>query len=371
MKTPFKIRDDIRAYAKLSQRPGSLVAGQVELTSKCFQKCAMCESWRDDRAGVQTGVWTLGQARDLCLALSDYPTFEHLALTGGDPQNWPHLDEFLAWFLSLKLQGKIQFKLQVNTALTQDQTETQRNLWRGAVDDVRVSLDAATERTYTLMRGDKRNPVEIVNRMVALAHPRMATNTCVTTRNVDEVEAILELLEENFESEAKADSLAAFGDGRPATLRKAMFLAVIGDRDAAKTAEEKAFWHKYSMLRCLPKHFPSIPTSFSEDVSEVRAFLKSEEAASLKCYAGNSTFHVKCNGDWYPCCLTGGEAIATHPEFRMGNYFTDPLWKILTNHKTEAHYGCEGKPCAAICQYKQLSLNLAAHEAASVTLAMP
>lgn len=356
---PFQIRPDIRAYAKLSTRPSNLVAGQVELTSKCYQKCAMCESWRDDLSGVVRGTWPLAQLQELCCELSDYPHFEHLSLTGGDPQHWPHLTEFLVWFGEQKARrgGSCEFALQINTALTQDMTPEVRGIWRRVVRDVRVSLDAATPRTYQVMRGDKRDPVEIVERMVGLDHPRLATNTCVTTRNIHEVHAILELLQGAFGPRVHAP-----------TLRKAMFLAVIGDRDAGG----EAFWEQYREFASLsPAAFPSIPTSFSEDVAGVRAFLASPDAAELKCYAGNSTFHVKANGDWYPCCLTGGEAIETHPEFKMGNYFKDPLWKICLNHKTEAHYGCADKPCAKICQWKQLQLNLAASEADGSILAMP
>lgn len=362
MNSPFTIRPDIRAYAKLSTRSGQLVAGQVELTSKCFQKCAMCESWRDDLSGVVRGTWTLARLQELCCELSDYPHFEHLALTGGDPQYWPHLTEFLCWFRDQKKRGdhSCGFDLQINTALTQDMTEEVQGIWREVVRDVRVSLDAATPRTYQLMRGDARDPVEIVDRMARLRHPRMATNTCVTTRNIHEVQAILKLLAENFTDRPLP------GDGNLPPLRKAMFLAVIGDRDTGS----EAFWGQYRELkqRCRATF---LPTSFSEDVAAVRDFLQSEAAAGLKCYAGNSTFHVKANGDWYPCCLVGGEAIETHPEFRMGNYWTDPLWKILLNHKTEAHYGCDDKPCSKICQWKQLQLNLAASEADGTILAMP
>lgn len=361
MNLPFKIRPDIQAYAKLASRPGNLVAGQVELTSKCFQKCAMCESWRDDLSGVQRGTWTLEQLKRLCLELGEYPTFEHLAFTGGDPQYWPHLGSFLEWFRANRRSMK--FSIQLNTALTQDLNPSEAELWRDVVRDVRVSLDAATERTYQLMRGDKRDPVEIVCRMANLDHPRMATNTCVTTKNIGEVESILELL-------SAWSARTGFPRHHP-FVRKAMFLAVIGDRDQLKAGDEKRFWESYELLKCLPKHYPLVPTSFQEDVAGVREFLASEEAKDLKCYAGYSTFHVKANGDWYPCCLTGGEAIATYSEFRMGNFFEDSLAEILGKFKAEGHYGCADKPCAKICQYKQLSLNLAAAGADGEILAMP
>lgn len=349
MTTKFPLRPDLGYYAKIAARNLGYVAGQIELTSKCFQKCAMCESWRDDVSGVARGTFEFEKVRDLFGQLAAMPTFEHLALTGGDPQSWGPLGELLRWHVSCDRA----FVLQINTALVRAVLDA--DVWRRAVRDVRVSLDGATRRTYQLMRGDDRDPAEVVRRMDDLNHPGMATNTCVTTKNIDEVEGIIDLL--------------AGMKNKP---RKAMFLAVIGDRDKAKDREERAFWRKYKGLReKFGTEYHGVRTSFAEDVPAVRKWCAGPEAEKVPCRVGSISFHIKATGDLFPCCLVGGEAIVTHPQFAVGNVHNTPIEELRKKYKPGLFYGDKALPCAKVCQWKQSAVNLLAHQAAGTTLAMP
>jgi MoaA/NifB/PqqE/SkfB family radical SAM enzyme len=349
---PFEteIRPDILMYAKAAALKVGYFAGQVEVTSVCGQKCFGCDSWRENLSGVTRGTWTLEQLQRLCKELDDeFPMFEHLSLTGGDPQDWAPLDEFLHWFE----ESKFNFKLQANTALIKPVQDPE--LWRRIFYDVRVSLDGATRRTYQLMRGDDRDPQEIVDRMDALQHPRMATNTCVSSKNLHEVAEIMELLSRMQHP-----------------IRKAMFLSLIGARDAKRDQDKEAFWVQYEELpRIARERFPNLPTSFQENVHEVSEFCNSEEAKAIPCYSSVSTFHLKADGDHYGCCLVGGEALLTRKEFVIGNFWNEHLRAIFDRSKAECHYGDPKKACSAICQFKQLSLNRAAHAASKNILAMP
>ena len=338
----MEFRNDLQLYGKLAAHRVGYVAGQLELTSKCAQRCAMCESWRDDRTGVVRGELELETVLDVFNQLNAMPTFEHLALTGGDPQSWPNLLHLLKNYG----YGNFRFALQLNTALCFDDDW---ELWRRTVRDVRVSLDGATPETYYAMRGDKRDPKEIVERIKRMNHPRVATNTCVTSRNIDEVPKIIELLE---------------GAG----LRKAMFLAVIGPRDSRRNDED--FWKKYDKLKEL-QHFGELRSSFAEDVVEVRQFCASEEAKPVPCYAGAISFHIKCNGDVYPCCLVGGEALTTDKDFCIGNIKTNTLSVIQQRYRPACHYANPKSPCVSKCQWKQLQINRIAHEASKTMMAMP
>lgn len=341
------LRDDLKYYAKLAQYGVGYVSGQVELTSSCFQKCAMCESWRDDLTGVQRGMLTWNEVQDLFFQLEDMPTFEHLALTGGDPQAWPRLDDLLEWYLTTGFR----FKLQLNTALVRDVPNPE--LWRRAFMDIRVSLDGATERTYQLMRGDKRDPKEIVERIKKLAHPRVATNTCVSSKNLHEVGDIIKLL-----------------DGMEPPLRKAMFLAVLGDRDNGKNKDEDGFRSMYQQqAKVAWRALANFPTSFQEDVMEVRDWCNSAEAKQVACAVGKISFHIKATGDVFPCCLTGGEAIQTRPEFVLGNIRQRSLADIQKAYVPQKFYGCG--PCSQVCEWKQAAVNKIVHEAGNTTLAMP
>jgi len=286
----------------------------------------------------------------ICMQLAMQETFEHLSLTGGDPQKWILLEEFLAWFL----EREFPFDLQISTALTQDIAESE--LWRDAISDVRVSLDAATNSTYLKIRGDRNtNPKGVLKRIRKLGHPNLSTLTTVFPENIHEM----------FEIAAHLDDL--LHSGTP--IRKVMFLPVLGPR--AKE-QEKEFWDKWNEESCRIKEvLPFLNTSFADKTSEVRDFCESPEAADIPCTIGNSFFHIKANGDYYPCCLVGGEALPSQEKYRLGNWFRDSnLQELAGRFLPTCHYH-EGSPCPAICQYKQLAMNLAVHEASKQKVAMP
>lgn len=340
------VRDDLKYYAKVAVRKLGPVAGQVEVTSECFQRCRGCDSWREDVTGVTKGIMSLETMQHLCLELGSYNTFEHLSLTGGDPQAWPHLTEFLHWFE----QKHFNFSLQLNTALARPISEEECDLWRRTVRDVRVSLDAIDPKIYQQIRGDDTDPVAIINRMQDLRHPRMATNTTIFTLNLHQVKPILDMLATHVPS-----------------LRKAMFLAVIGER----AFRDKAFWEAYDRLEheCATWTLPFEVSFANESVTGVREFLETPEAQQIPCYAGNITFHIKPDGAYYPCCLVGGEALPTARQYMIGNINQLTVKQIIERYGTPLHYKSEY--CRKTCQYKQCALNVAAHAASSQILAMP
>lgn len=334
------------AYAKLAQRRVGFVAGQMELTSKCFQQCVACDSWRADHKGEITGSFSYKEIMHVIGQLNRMPTFEHLSFTGGDPQTWKDEDsgggvDFERLLYDLNF---VRFSLQVNTALVREPKD--RELWRRHVRRVRVSLDGATRGVYRMMRGDDRDPEEIVQRMDDLDHPGMSTNTCVTDINIDEVPAIIERL-----------------NRMKHPIRKAMFLAAIDFK------LRPGFWEKYKALSNIPS--PHVELSFQEDVSFVRDFLKTDEAKEIPCYAGAITFHIKCNGELYPCCLVGGEAIKTRREMAIGNVLTQNIEDIQKAYVPALHYANPKAACKEVCQWKQLHLNRLAHEMSKTTLTMP
>ena len=92
---------------------------------------------------------------------------------------------------------------------------------------------------------------------------------------------------------------------------------------------------------------------------------------------GQISFHMKANGEYYPCCLVGGEVLKTYPSMTDGNYFDGysitEIWERGRCARPLA-YAPENQsvvPCCEICQYKQWSLNKAVHEASQKRLAMP
>jgi MoaA/NifB/PqqE/SkfB family radical SAM enzyme len=339
-------RPDMMFYGKLAQRKLGYVAGQLELTSLCHQRCVACDSWRQHKKGNINNTLPLQTIKNLAHQLNQTPTFEHLTLTGGEPQDWrdpidPSItfEDLLTWLSITK-----KFSLQVNTNFCKP---VNVSLWRNALNRVRVSLDAVTPETYKLCRGDTQDPEHILARIEELNHGGLATMTCVSEYNIHEVPDIITRLNRM--------------NNPP---RKAMFLAVL---DFGHT--DPNFWEQYNALREIPS--PRVPTSFSEDVSWVREFVCSPQARDIPCHSGSITFHVKCNGDVYPCCLVGGEAIKTRTEMRIGNIHNKTLAQIQKEYKPGCHYRSPDSPCRAVCQWKQLNLNRVAHEASKTFLTMP
>lgn len=338
----MKIRDDIILYGKLAQQKLGYVAGQVEVTSKCFQHCKYCLSWVDKSQGKE---FTLNQLIQFVVKLRrNFPMFEHLTLTGGDPQAWSCIDAFLDWWQ----EQDFNIDLQISTALAEDV----RNLylWRTAIKDLRVSIDASNDETYQKMRGDKNNTVGIIlARLIALKHPNLAIITTMYPDNIGELLPLLFTLDNLYRK------------GLP--LRKIIVMAGIGVHLGAE------FWSCWKQTKQWAELNMQVTTSFADDIIATRAMCKSSTTDKVRCWASKLGFHVKPNGDIYPCCLVGGEAVEVQKRFKMGNVFEDELLDIYKFHEM-ACYGCE-PICKKICQFKQLQINLAGELANKVRLAIP
>lgn len=343
-------RPDIEQYAKAAvlagdHNIGGYVAGQLELTSKCFQQCRACESWRDDVEGVQRGTIPYPELIGLFQQLEAMPTFEHLTLTGGDPQAYP-----MFWHLVNELAAKPRrFTVQLNTALTREPDAR----WITAFDALQVSLDAVDKTIYTKIRGDKHtDPEDVIRRIEQLSHPNVKINVTVMPANINHLDALLERV---LKMRAKP--------------RKVTLLAVLGPRE--KRVDE--FWEKYNaILRVWREDAIGFEVNADETPFEVREWTKEEHTRkNVRCYAGAISFHIKADGEVYPCCLVGGEAITTHPKMAVGNVLQESLQTCFKDYVPACDYGNPDLPCRDICQWKQASINQAASQAADTRLAIP
>lgn len=348
-------RPDLHSYTKLlSQSPG-WIAGQVEVTSQCSQLCNYCSSWREDYEAHSQ--WTFSKLVDFCIRIAEvFPGFEHLTLTGGEPQDWPWLEEFLRWYNNTLPR---KFALQVSTTLCKPVSNP--ILWRQAIRDVRVSLDAVDPTIYEQVRGVQVDPEQVLRNIAALDHPRTAIIVTLYPESINHFPDIFWRLQ-NF---------AEDGPG----IRRIMVLPGMG---LARDKQSVGFlrrWRElvdaYSGSKPLRKadfRGPGIPTSFAEDPFAVRT---QPDLLDVPCYVGASTFHIKSNGDLYPCCLVGGEAIGTREEYRLGNVWETPLEVLWRQHKTPfLRYAIDGF-CKTGCFWKQLALNVETHKAKSYCLSMP
>lgn len=345
------VRDDLKPYTKIALNGIGVIAGQVELTSDCFQRCRGCESWRDHATGAHKGLMSLEQLQTLTKDLNADACFEHLSLTGGDPQAWPYLNEYFAW-VERSFPDR-NWGLQISTALAQDLSEQDMTWWRGSVRNLRVSLDAVDPSIYQKIRGVPQGPALVLRRLQALKHPRLQTLTTVFPENLEHIPAIVSALRE---AEIR--------------IRKISFIPVLGPR----ATKDEAYWKTYSEIASHYKGDPQISLGV-ESMEQVEAWRESNEARSTPCWVGRSTFHMKFNGDIFPCCTVGGEALQTRREFVVGNYFEQqprPLRLILRDFRHKALSYGNMKACRELCQFKQCAFNAEAEHVARFTqITMP
>lgn len=329
------IRPDVNQYAKLVQHGVGLVAGQLEVTSACNQRCPQCFSRREHLSGKTRGNWELQDAQSLMRRLAEIPTFEHLTLTGGDPQSWAPLDTFLEWWRTTQ-PGR--FHLQMTTALVKPMTPALNELWRNVFYEVRVSLDAVSKALYKKMRGIELDPQVILERIAMLNHPRTAVIMTVTPDNLAEVHRMIGALR------------------KLPRIRKVIFLPV-------QCVElPSSFWTEWEALVFQYADLVDVPNSFGESAVS---------PPDCPCYIGRGFFHIKANGDYYPCCRVGGEAIPTDERFLLGNVHEEDIEALRLKFVPQLYYANGSLPCSEICQYKQIHINNAVWQAEQTWLAMP
>lgn len=331
-------KPDLLMYAKLAQYAPGYVCGQLELTSACMQRCPMCASWRSDEP---QGVMQMADVRGIFHQLNRIATFEHLTLTGGDPQSYTWLP-FVAGLYR-------RFRLQLSTAMMRPPEE-----WYSKFDRVRISLDAVDPLTYKKMRGVWRPvPMQALEWMRGF-DVEVSTLTTVNEHNVHTLPQIIETLTDYQKSNAR--------------FRRAIFLLEIRERMPDEVIMPFLEYAKWS------SKFP-LNTSFGESPLWAASMRETDLMRSCRCAVGDISFHIKCNGDVFPCCLIGGEAISTVADMKIGNIITDTLtsFGILqnTHRRMQARYYETRPECRKVCQWKQVIFNRMVKEATDARLAMP
>lgn len=361
------IRPDVHAYAKLAVKRLGYVAGRMELTSVCDQKCAACDSWRP-HALKATMPWEGAlKALDDLLAM---PTFEHLVFTGGDPRYWPDYERLLRLIAEKQAEGvwpKTAFQLisPQDSPLFEGEAELVRNDFY----ELCTSLDAVSSEVYLKMRGKRLDPEDVLARLEAIDHPRQKFSVCATSRNIHHIPAIFERL-----------TRVKF------KFRKVVVTAVMGDHDKGKNAAEDAFWEAFRALPAAVAEY-GLPSNLTtegdmEGPEAQRKRVEGGDFDGVRCWAGAWSFYIKANGDLYPCCLVGGEAIKTQTAYRIGNVFETPISALQKSYQPQYYYeknpdGVDASEvgrapiCKRICQWKQAHANLSAESVAGLTFSMP
>ena len=347
-------------YGKIASKRLGLVAGQLETTRDCFQQCDMCYSWREALAvdKSEERECSLERGKHLLAELRSIPTFEWLTLTGGDPQKWTHLSAFLKAYLD----NPCQYQLSLNTALTQDLSAEESSLFLQTLGSLRISIEALSTQLYQKIRGDDTDPGAVFQRMVDLGHPNTLTLSAVRTDNIYELRKLLRFF---FETGGLNDTMRERSGG---SIQRCLFMPQILSEGDLRDKED--FVERYDELADESTIRYGDLVSFAESSTATKK--KMEESSEMPCFVGNLSFHIKPNGDYYPCCLLGGEAMTTQTDYCLGNIDDHDLRVLWQGNDLDAQRMYrEGTPCLRLCQWKQYHLNHAGWNASRTTLRIP
>jgi len=356
MKPSEKTTPDIPITPLISRAAGVVASklgftcGQIELTSTCFQKCTACSSWVDNLKGTVRGTWELEEVKTLCLELQSMPSFRWLTLTGGDPQAWEPLDEFLDWFLA----GHFDFHISINSALARPINDAP--LWRAALSGIRLSLDATDAGIYQKVRGDRANSPELVlARFAELKHPNSSILAVFYEESIGHMLPYVRYLRTMWEQGplrfvdrvGLTAALGPKGVGRDINLYWRAWDEQITALEEDTPCDLQVDYHGSG--RVSAQFFQDNPTAFHD----------------VPCRIGYYTFHLKADKMWFACCLLGGEAIDTQTEYSLGYY--DPG---DANYGVTAFYDVyvpqmmyRNPACREVCQWKQIACNVEADSA--------
>jgi len=330
----FSQRKDLASYAKLIRYAPLYIAGQLELTSRCFQRCPMCSSWKEKTSDV----WNLPLLQRLWDDLSSLSFFEHLALTGGDPQAFDLLERVACMPRC--------FRLQLTTALCKRPEPWYVNCF----DQIRISLDSVSPEIYKKVRGVVRDPEEIFGWLGEFSWKPQQISfllTISTQPSPDLLETISRIM--NF------------------ALPHEWFRRIIVMCRIPSSSEILGKYARLSSVVLLPEKL-----SLAEDVAAVRKLAVSPEASQWQCWASIAGFHMKADGSVYPCCLVGGEAIRTAKRFCLGSYAGSDIRSIYEKALRFSSKQCyQSITCQRVCQFKQMALNCLVSQASDYKLSIP
>jgi radical SAM protein with 4Fe4S-binding SPASM domain len=319
--------------------PGEL---QVEITSACNLRCAMCLVAYRPPVNKITGAMRPALFRSL---LNSLPQLRRITLQGlGEPLLSPHL---LTMVQDAKARG---IAVGFNSNGTLLSSRVAGELVAAGLDWLHVSVDGATARTYEGIRDGGRFPRVVDNlaglvkakRRAGSATPHIRVVCVAMRRNVTELSALVELLAKIGVDELRVQNLShTFSDtdpaGRYAAIRDftaAEALWTGADRDAAEQAFAAArrAADRHGLRLRLPELVPSRP----------------RDAGGPGCTWPWDATYITSTGVVQPCCMVmGDDRIAlgqlgqqTFPQIWHGAPYRAFRRRLLGTDPPEVCRGC-------------------------------
>ena len=314
----------------------------IETTNRCNLRCKGCILYR--------GSWE--PDRDLSLAeliriTDQLPDLEQIYLHGiGEPLLNKELPDMIRHLKSRNVYALFNS----NGILLNDQR--QQALVSAGLDELRISLDAASKRGYQKIRGSDQFEQIVANlkslrlfqkqRRVTL--PRLSLWFLGTLDNISELPGLIRLAAEIGIEEVYLQRLVYFQDDTG-----------YGVARAAKTLQEATAGS--SELIEESQHLASrLGIRFNASGrSEPATSLQGETEASLawsKCYRPMTLMYITANGNVLPCCIAPF-ATVDYDSIILGNVFENALeeiwWGSKYNNFRKQHQTSAPPKCCRGC----------------------
>ena len=296
----------------------------IETTNRCNLRCKGCISYR--------GNWE--PDRDISLSelitiTDQLADLEQIYLHGiGEPLLNKELTEIIR---HLK-ERKVYILFNSNGILLNRQR--QQGLIDAGLDELRISLDAASPEGYEKIRGSNQFAQIVENlefflllqKQQQVEHPKLSLWFLGTNENISELPGFIRLAAEIGIEEAYLQRLVYFQDDAGyGVARAAKTLQESGDGSAEIIQASQGLAAKLGI--CFNASGQSEPIESLQGQAEARM-------PWSKCYRPMTLMYVTTNGNVLPCCISPF-ATVDYSSIILGNVFKNSLEDIWSGSKYE------------------------------------
>jgi MoaA/NifB/PqqE/SkfB family radical SAM enzyme len=314
----------------------------LEVTNRCNLRCPACILYRGRWEPERDISW-----EEFIMITDQMTTLERAVLHGiGEPLLHPNLASMVR---HLK-RRKATVLFNSNGILLDE--KRQEELIDAGIDEIRISLDAASPQGYQAMRksGQFNQVLENLRACMAqlksrgLSRPRISLWFLGTRENIDELPQFIHLAADLGVSEIYLQRLVFFLDREGCGLAKpSSTLGGPGKRycDLIEQSQEKA--RQLGIQFC------------ASGMTDPLDSVKGEGSASSPwkaCLRPWQVVYITAHGNVLPCCISPF-STSNYPEIILGNIFETPLARIWSGPRYQAfrerHQTLSPFPCCTGC----------------------
>lgn len=291
----------------------------LEATNRCNLRCKGCilyrGGWEPDRDVTLDELITIAD---------QLPTLERVFLHGiGEPL----LNDALLDMIRYLKQRHVYVLFNSNGVLLDEQRR--QGLIQAGLDELRISLDAASAQGYRRIRNSDQfeRVVENITAFTSLqtrqrvAHPKLSVWFLGTRDNIAELPGVVALAAEMGVTDVYLQRLVYFQDDKGYGIaRQANTLRGATDDTLALIQKSQDMAARQGI------RFNA--SGLSTPIESLRGE-NGDERPWKKCYRPYSLMYITANGNVLPCCIAPFSSV-DYPSSILGNVFDSPVEKIWT-----------------------------------------